>query len=64
MALLYVDDGELMENSHSAEEHLECIAERLQASVKSYIGGLEVTGGGFKTSKYHWWPIGFKWKTG
>ena len=53
-----------MENSHSAEEHLECIAERLQASVKSYIGGLEVTGGRCNTSNCYWWPIGFKWKAG
>ena len=36
----------------------------MQASVKSYVGGIELTGGGCKPSKCNCWTIGFKWKSG
>ena len=36
--LLYVDDGELFEASHSGKEFSERVAERLQVLVKFYIG--------------------------
>ena len=64
MYLLYVDDGELFEASHSGKECSERVAERLQTLVNSYICGLELTGGGCNPSKFHWWPIGVKWKAG
>ena len=54
VALLYVDDGEILEAAHIAKEFQQRVAYWLQASVNSYVGGLEVTGGGCKPSKCHW----------
>ena len=62
--LLYVDYGELFEAAHRDKKCSECVKERLHASVNSYVGGLEITGGGCKPSKCHWWTIGFRWKAG
>ena len=62
MALLYVYYGKLLKAVHSGKEFPERVAERLQASVNIYVGGLVVTGGGWKHPKFHWWPIGLKWK--
>ena len=62
VALLYVDDGELFEAKQSNKECSERVVERLQASVNSCVGVLEVTREGFKPSKCHCWPIVFKWK--
>ena len=64
MELIYVDGGELLEAAQSGKELSESVAERLHASVNSYIGGLEVTRGGQKPSKCHQSPILFKWKAG
>ena len=64
MSLLYVYYGELLEAAQISEEGSERVAERLQTLVNSYICGLELTGGGCNPSKFHWWPIGFKWKAG
>ena len=62
VSLLYVDDGELLEAAQISKECSEFAVDQLQASVNGYVGGLEVTEGGFKPSKCHLWPIGFKWK--
>ena len=64
VALLYVDDGELLESAHKGKECSERVAKRLQASFNSYVVVIEVTGGGWKPSKCNCWTIGFKWKSG
>ena len=61
---LLSDDTDLCETARTAHTTAEDVAERMQAALQCWEGGLRATGGAIVPAKSHWYLIDFEWKDG
>lgn len=60
----FVDDTDLIQTPRNQQEEYPDIIKGLQHSLKTWEGGLRVTGGAIVPEKSHWYLVNFKWAQG
>jgi len=64
VAILYVDDSDILIAATRKDESAESVSKRAQKAATAYQDGVHQTGGAVRPEKCRWYSISFKWIAG